>query len=958
MEYTLIQKADKDLIYYGVYYTSVDLADEGDVLCAVRKKFFETGLRQKNRSTFHISGDMIRVSYTLESGKPLKWKKLIGNRQTERVTMGDSCYIVESLDSDRRVYRRSFYDLNHLWLSTEYFLSGDKNTPDCTLIPSEEGDKAAIIIKNNSKSLTMLFPFETSLDKELTERLNAAAGEPPVLCKTNCGTFYFCTEEEAKCREEILKRLLLENEEPENEDELIEPGFEINVSALSVDQPDDTPAVIPTVFHEIIPGLPESAEPAPPPLPVDHTQPEAIIEEETDDAQPVAEATDAPAPAEPSAPAAEAFSKQEAPVTPIISIAPHIRENDDVKNDEKPVIPHQPVNRDTVPVIHDFSFGTDSSRLYEESSTGEEAGFSEEDGAVCAFAGQCPYENIDKLIIESGGRQYFYFGDTDGDSRHGSGRTAMFDGKTAYEGTYRNDKRDGFGVYYFKSGKLCYAGSWKNNKRDGLGCAFSSGDGSMFVGKWQENRPASVGASFDRDGRLIYVGKTLDGKRNGTGITYSEEDDLFFIGKYQDGEFLGKGTQFDSDGNMLYTGGFADGMRCGEGVSYYSDGSVQYKGSWLNNLYDGKGTLYLTDGCVLEGAFRAGQAHGDCTLFDRHGRIIYQGGFDDDLYNGSGKLYYPKGNYIEGFFAGGEASGIVEEYNADGNLIYRGEWNDMERNGKGVEYRDGKKHYEGDFAKGRYHGQGKLYEDDNLIFSGSFRCGSAEGFGTELDKGTVVYMGMWKDNAYDGCGVLYEDGIPKYAGCFHSGSREGRINELQNNRIIRKCLYENDKLIYMCEYDDNGSILYYGNVKDGQHSGMGCSFNESGEKVFEGIFKNGRPEKAMSVFYKELEELPACSELEGTDYDSFIHAPDYAVELPYSGGIYTGQVKQDKPDGQGTILYFDHRYTGMFKDGEPNGHGVIYTRDGSEIAGNFLPVPAENCETMIFTNLTYYHMND
>ena len=114
----------------------------------------------------------------------------------------------------------------------------------------------------------------------------------------------------------------------------------------------------------------------------------------------------------------------------------------------------------------------------------------------------------------------------------------------------------------------------------------------------------------------------------------------------------------------------------------------------------------------------------------------------------------------------------------------------------------------------------------------------------------------------------------------------------------------------------------------------------------------------MSVFYKELEDLPECSELAETDYQKYSHAPEYAVELSYCGGIYTGQIHLGKPDGRGTMLYFDHRYTGMFSNGEPCGSGVIYMRDGSEIVGRFSPEPTSSCETLIFTNLTYYRTDN
>lgn len=937
------------MIYYGVYHTAAELADEGDVLCSVRKKYFETGAKQKNRTALNVSGEMIKASYTIENGKPLKWKKLIGSRICERVTIKNNSYFVESLDNDRKVFKRSHYDMKHNWLYSEFFLTNDRNVPDITYSPTTDNDKPAIICRQGQKT-EMLYPFEIIVDKEITERLNELVGEPPLLCKTSCGTFYFCTAEEAGIREKALGRILEEPEESENADELIEPGFDINTSALLAETP--------SIMQEIIPGLPEEIQD----ISKENTdnkddednadiKNDIAVNDEPDNTDNITVISKPEEKTEEPEPILEKTSDEPKNV---ISIIQNISKTEKEKTfpPESEITPLK--THETEPVIRDFSFTSDVSALYENSSTGEEAGFNITDGPGCAFYGQCPYESIDKLIIESGGKQYFYFGETDGDIRHGSGRTAMFDGKTAYEGSYKNDLRDGFGVYYFKSGKICYVGSWKENKREGLGTAYSSNDGSVFVGRWQDDKPVSVGASFDRDGKLVYFGKTNEGRRSGAGITYSEENDLFFVGKYLDGEFLGKGTQFDSDGNMLYAGGFSDGMRHGKGVSYYPDGSVQYNGEWEQGEYCGEGILYLNDGCVLKGSFRSGRANGKCTLTDSDGHTIYAGGFKNDLYDGFGRLYYRGGRYIEGSFNEGETSGIINEYSSEGELLYCGEWSDMERSGKGTAYSGGEKIYEGEFTGGRFEGQGKLFHGGELIYSGSFKNGCASGFGTEFREGTTVYTGMWENDLYSGCGLLFENGEPKFAGCFKEGQREGRINEIENGHIIRKCLYENDELAYMCEYNESGSILYYGNVKDSQRSGMGCSFDDSGEKVFEGIFKNGTPDKSMRVFYKELEDLPKCSDLDETEYSKYIHAPEYAVEISYCGGIYTGQVKDNKPEGHGTILYFDHRFTGMFHDGEPVGKGVIYTRDGSEIPGEFSPVPTPSCETLVFTKLTYY----
>ena len=54
MERLMAQNIKKDLIYYGVYSTSDDMWNGSDVLCAARKRFFETGVKQKKRSTIKL----------------------------------------------------------------------------------------------------------------------------------------------------------------------------------------------------------------------------------------------------------------------------------------------------------------------------------------------------------------------------------------------------------------------------------------------------------------------------------------------------------------------------------------------------------------------------------------------------------------------------------------------------------------------------------------------------------------------------------------------------------------------------------------------------------------------------------------------------------------------------------------------------------------------------------------
>ena len=128
------------------------------------------------------------------------------------------------------------------------------------------------------------------------------------------------------------------------------------------------------------------------------------------------------------------------------------------------------------------------------------------------------------LIINSGGERYLYYGELNENSlRDGYGRTEMDNGKTAYEGNYKNNKRDGFGSYYYKDGGLCYTGEWKNNKRNGFGLGVRSSDGSYHAGGWTDNKPNGMGVRFDKYGKLSYVSNFKDGKETGLCVEFRED---------------------------------------------------------------------------------------------------------------------------------------------------------------------------------------------------------------------------------------------------------------------------------------------------------------------------------------------------------------------------------------------------------------------------------------------------
>lgn len=136
---------------------------------------------------------------------------------------------------------------------------------------------------------------------------------------------------------------------------------------------------------------------------------------------------------------------------------------------------------------------------------------------------------------------------------------------------------------------------------------------------------------------------------------------------------------------------------------------------------------------------------------------------------------------------------------------------------------------------------------------------------------------------------------------------------------------------------------------------MGCQFNEYGEKEFEGIFEDGQLKSNMRVHLKELEPLKDSLIMKDTEYEKFRFGTDFAVERDILGGIYSGELLLNKPNGKGTILYSDHRYTGNFCNGVPNGNGIIYKNNGFKIDGIFFENPSNESKIIGFESGISYN---
>ena len=110
-----------DIMYYTAYLLSADPIRFGsDILLKVRKAYFTSGKRQKNKIFLNVQGEALQCFYTMENRRPLKWKKVSEGRLCERTAQtGPSGYCVETLDYSGTVIKKMYFNLHHQWLRTE-----------------------------------------------------------------------------------------------------------------------------------------------------------------------------------------------------------------------------------------------------------------------------------------------------------------------------------------------------------------------------------------------------------------------------------------------------------------------------------------------------------------------------------------------------------------------------------------------------------------------------------------------------------------------------------------------------------------------------------------------------------------------------------------------------------------------------------------------------------------------
>lgn len=567
---------EENLIIYGMSFNSfIPYSVKDDILSKIRKNFFEHNKRQSDKIVQNFNDFTIKYTYNLEKNKPMKWV-VQKNKKTieESVIVSINSYEIRTYNDEGKQVCSIEFSNDHTIKTVTFALDDETVVVSC----GTNGDEPVLYYRGQSLN-SDLHLLEINEDDEVLEILAERNPYITVTALTNRGVVYFGTDEEirnVKREVERAKNIIADRNAPKvyNTPEDRETGFnfkdndfnlkknmnqtfDISKSEYFDFNEEDNPSVfddvedsssldlenialdnedaveVESISTECDDTTENTVEPEETTTIEENIEGnieinETVVDEEKEEVE-TSENTDEPSNIEENS--ADTIDEKTEDITGKTDVAEEtenttVEENQVEENptEQQETVEENSIDDDTK-VAPNF---TNEEILREVLNAMMNNSKENEPPKVVTSVNETPQaERFDKnadLIINSGNEKYCYYGDINDDCmRDGYGRTEMSNGKTAYEGNYKNNKRNGFGSFYYKNGGLCYTGEWKDNKRNGFGVGVRSSDGSFHAGTWSNNKPEGVGARFDKYGKLSYIANFKNGKESGLCVEYRED---------------------------------------------------------------------------------------------------------------------------------------------------------------------------------------------------------------------------------------------------------------------------------------------------------------------------------------------------------------------------------------------------------------------------------------------------
>ena len=232
--------------------------------------------------------------------------------------------------------------------------------------------------------------------------------------------------------------------------------------------------------------------------------------------------------------------------------------------------------------------------------------------------------------------------------------------------------------------------------------------------------------------------------------------------------------------------------------------------------------------------------------------------------------------------------------------------------------------YTGKWYNNKPYGEGITTFSDGEIYEGEWKDGKIDGNGTYTFSNGNVYKGEFKDNEINGQGTFNYFNGDVCEGNFKNGRRDGKCVYKFSNGDVLEGYYKDDSKHGKGTYKFSNGDVFEGYYEDNKMNHGILKF--SGGDVFEGDFKDDKMNHGILKF-------SSGEVFEGDFKDNKMN---YGI-FKYSDGIYTGEFKDNKFGGHGTLKYTSGEvYEGEFKDSQRNGHGIYKYLSGNVFEGEYI----------------------
>ena len=447
---------------YSVRLIDLEQPDfRNDALAGVRANYFRSGgEEQRDKTELELDGKQLSLQYSMRGGEPLSWKITRSQQPFQTVKRSGSGYCVLTYSEDGIVYKRSYFNNDHIWLRTEYYKQDNGNEYLASITPVSVRDMTALRLERaddtGAKTVDLLYP-SGHRDSDCAALLYGSTG-----------MLWYSTS--------------LLTEEQDNGDDQLTGGFSFTESDF------ETPSVEPLdvmnaayLSAEDIAAATVNMEPEAEP----ESEPEPASEEEEADGE-------------------QSYSAYEI-IQQILTEAQ--KDNKNLFGTVAAYSEEPGSQAEEAPegASEEGQPAGDAKPEYVRGEPEEAVLELKTPGGAYSYYGELDENNqrIGRGRTTAPDGTVVYDGEYHDDKRSGFGVAYYKDGSPNYFGDWRAGKRSGRGVGFRQSDGTMHAGRWLDNAPDGIGARFGS-DGSFYdVCRYEKGTRNGKSVSFDGDGNVV-----------------------------------------------------------------------------------------------------------------------------------------------------------------------------------------------------------------------------------------------------------------------------------------------------------------------------------------------------------------------------------------------------------------------------------------------------------------------